>query len=66
VFGQRHGGRWADLVGVAKGPDFRAVIFRDGGQLMVWPKSIGDGDGLAADIDRRAGDLLFEVDEDWA
>ena len=33
---------------------------------MVWPKSVGDGDGLAADIDRRAGDLLFEVDEDWA
>lgn len=66
VFGERHGGLWADLCGVAKGPDFRAVIFRDGQQLMVWPTSIGDGDSLAAEIDRRAGDLLFEVDEDWA
>ena len=33
VFGRRHGGRWADLDGVAKGPDFRALVFRDGSQL---------------------------------
>jgi len=66
VHGRRHGGRWADLAGVAKGPDFRALVFSDGGQLMVWPTSIGDGEGLVAEIDRRAGDLLFEVDEDWA
>jgi hypothetical protein len=65
VFGHRQGGRWADLVGVAKGPDFRVVLFRDGGGALVWPTSYGDGDGLSAEIDRRAGDLLFEVDEDW-
>ncbi len=66
VHGQRHGGHWTDLVGVAKGPDFRAVVFRDGSQLMLWPTSIGGGEALAAEIDRRAADLLFEVDEDWA
>lgn len=65
VFGHRHGGRWADLVGVAKGPDFRALVFADGARVLVWPKSFGDGGRLAEEIDRRAGDLVFEVDEDW-
>ena len=64
--GHRNGGRWADLVGVAKGPGFRAMILRTGDQVMVWPRSFADGDGLAAEIDRRAGNLLFEVDEGWA
>ena len=65
VFGRRHGGRWADLDGVAKGPDFRALVFRDGSQIVIWPGSMADGSSLSAEIDRRAGGLLFEVDEDW-
>ena len=65
VLGERHGGRWSDVVGVARGPDFRAVVFRDGDELVVWPGSLKDGDAAAAAIDRHAGDLLFEVDEEW-
>jgi hypothetical protein len=65
VHGHRHGGRWADVVGVAKGPDFRAVGFRDGTQVVLWPGSMGDGAGLCAEVDARAGALLFEVGEDW-
>lgn len=65
VLGERHGGRWSDVAGVAQGPDFRAVVFRDGGQLVVWPGSLKDGDAAAEEIDRRVGDLLFEVDEEW-
>jgi hypothetical protein len=65
VYGFRGGGLWSDVVGVAQGPDFRAVVFRDGGQLVVWPSSLKDGDAAVAEIDRRAGDLLFEVDEEW-
>ncbi|MFL6168035.1 MAG: hypothetical protein ACJ711_00045 [Ornithinibacter sp.] len=65
VFRRRHGGRWADLEGVATGPDFRALIFRDGSQVVLWPESVADGGSLVAELDRRAGGLLFEVDEDW-
>ena len=65
VYGHRHGGRWSDLDGVAKGPDFRALIFRDGSQVVLWPGSVADGDTLTAELDRRAGGRLFEVDEDW-
>jgi len=50
---------------VAKGPDFRALVFRDGSQIVIWPGSMADGSSLSAEIDRRAGGLLFEVDEDW-
>lgn len=65
VFGHRHGGRWDDLEGAAKGPDFRALVFRDGSQVVLWPGALADGDSLTAEVDRRAGGLLFEVDEEW-
>ena len=65
VHGHRHGGSWEDVMGVAQGPDFRAVVFRDGTQLVIWPSAVGDGQALADEIDRRAGDLAFEVEDDW-
>lgn len=65
VLGHRLGGRWTDLCGVARGPDFRALVFRDGMQLVVWPRDLKDGGAAVAEIDRRAGGLLFEVDEGW-
>lgn len=65
ALGHRHVGLWSDLRGVAKGPDFRAIVFADGGQVTVWPGSLKDGAAAVDEIDRRAGDLLFEVDENW-
>ncbi|MGL5816861.1 MAG: hypothetical protein ACRCYR_04815 [Phycicoccus sp.] len=65
VMGERHGGRWADLVGVAAGPWFRAVIFRDGTRAVVIGSGLRDAAGLFAEIDRHAGDLRFDVDEEW-
>ncbi len=63
--GHRHGGSWADLRGVAQGPDFRALVFADGGQTTVWPGHLRNGAEAIAEIDRRAGVLAFEVDADW-
>jgi hypothetical protein len=65
VLGERHGGRWSDLVGVAAGPWFRALVFRDGTQITVVEDGLKDAASLFAEIDRRAGCLAFEVDEEW-
>lgn len=64
AFGRVGSATWDDIVGVAHSDGVRGVVTADGRLFPVIAKSLKDGDRLLAQLDRLAGERLFESSED--
>jgi hypothetical protein len=62
--GQRTGGSWDEVVGVAAAPGMRLVHLEKGIMVPLFHRHLRNADRLFDLVDERAGRLLFESTED--